>query len=69
MDDSKKNKTKTTEIDFFEQKGSKWQELANFLSRKNRSICIIEDIKKDPSLKKIHLQRDKIYSKLFKKQK
>jgi len=47
------------------KKGSKWQELANFISRKNRDISIIKDIQKDPMLKKIHFQRDKIYSKSF----
>jgi hypothetical protein len=49
----------------FFKKGSKWQELANFISRKNRSISIIKDIQKDPVLKKIHLQRDKIFSEIF----
>ncbi len=48
------------------KKGSKWQELANFISRKNRDISIIKDIEKDPALKKIHTQRDKIFSKIFK---
>jgi hypothetical protein len=41
--------------------GSKWQELANFISRKNRQISIIKDFEKDPTLKKIHTQRDKIF--------
>jgi len=51
------------------KKGSKWQELANFISRKNRTISIIKDTRKDPALKKIHIQRDKIHSKLFKQNK
>lgn len=46
--------------------GSKWQELANFISRKNREISIIKDFEKDPALKKIHNQRDKIFLNLFK---
>ena len=48
------------------KKGSKWQELANFISRKNRAISLIKDIEKDPALKKIHTQRDKILSNIFK---
>jgi len=69
MDPNKKNKSKKTEFESFIHKSSKWQELANFISRKNRDICILKDVKKDPNLKKIHEQRDKIHSKLFKKQK
>lgn len=61
----KKNKTIPTPF----QIGSKWQELANLIARKNRQISIIEDFEKDPSLKKIHTQRDKIYSKTFIKKK
>lgn len=50
-------------------KGSKWLELANFISRKNRDISIIKDVEKDPALKKIHNQRDKIFSSLLKNKK
>jgi hypothetical protein len=58
-----------SKISFPLKKGSKWQELANFISRKNRDISIIKDIEKDPALKKIHIQRDKIYSSSFSKKK
>lgn len=51
------------------RKGSKWTELANFISRKNREISIIKDVENDPVLKKIHEQRDKIFSTLFKEKK
>ena len=69
MSANKKKKQLLPKVPVPFQKGSKWQELANFISRKNRDICILKDVKKDPNLKKIHEQRDKIYSKLFKKQK
>lgn len=60
------NKKFKPPVDFLFTKGSKWQELANFISRKNRNISIIKDLNKDPVLKKIHAQRDKIYSNIFK---
>lgn len=60
-------KTKTILTHF--QNGSKWLELANLIARKNRDISIIKDFEKDPSLKKIHAQRDKICSKNFHKKK
>lgn len=63
----REKKSKTADISF--QKGSKWLELANLVARKNRDISIIKDFEKDPSLKKIHTQRDKIYSKKFFKNK
>jgi len=50
----------TPEIFIPFKKGSKWKELANLISRKNRQILVIKDIKKDPALRKIHEQRDKI---------
>jgi len=53
----------------FVKKGSKWLELANLLSRKSREYHIIEDVKKDPALKKIHIQMDKIFSKISFKRK
>ncbi len=64
-----KKKKKLPKVSIFFEKGSKWQELANFISRKNREISIIKDFKKDPYLKKIHLQRDKIFAKEFSKKK
>lgn len=63
----KEKKNKTIPIPF--QSGSKWLELANIIARKNRNISIIKDFEKDPSLKKIHAQKDKICSKKFYKKK
>jgi len=57
----RKNNTKTPTSD---PKGSKWQELANLLSRKSRSFSLLKD-SQDPFLKKVHEQRDKIFSKLI----
>ncbi|MBN2479377.1 MAG: hypothetical protein JXA94_04035 [Parachlamydiales bacterium] len=64
----KKKNIPKIEPPFF-KKGSKWQELANLIARKNRQISIIEDFKKDPNLKKIHIQKDKIFSKIFSQKK
>jgi len=44
-----------------QEDSSKWLELANLISRENRKISIIEEIK-DPVLKKIHDQRVKFFS-------
>ncbi len=57
----KKKKIPKIQAPFY-KKGSKWQGLANLISRKNREISIITD-EKDPRLKKIHLQKTKIFSK------
>lgn len=65
MNANKKNKKTKPPAVSFSNKGTKWQELANFISRKNRDISIVKDFEKDPNLKKIHSQRDKIFSKEF----
>ncbi|NGX52509.1 MAG: hypothetical protein KR126chlam5_00809 [Candidatus Anoxychlamydiales bacterium] len=69
MSANKKKKKTLSKVPVTFQKGSKWQELANFISRKNREISIIKDFEKDPSLKKIHSQRDKIFAKEFSQKK
>ena len=69
MSEDKKNIKRLPKVPIPFQKGSKWQELANFISIKNREISIIKDFKKDPNLKKIHTQRDKIFAKDFSKKK
>ncbi|NGX33781.1 MAG: hypothetical protein K1060chlam1_00122 [Candidatus Anoxychlamydiales bacterium] len=69
MGSNKKNKKTLPKAFASFQKGSKWQELANFISRKNRDISIIKDFEKDPNLKKIHTQRDKIFAKKFTRKK
>ncbi|NGX32869.1 MAG: hypothetical protein K1060chlam4_00925 [Candidatus Anoxychlamydiales bacterium] len=65
MSANKKKKKTMPKVPVPFRKGTKWQELANFISRKNREISIIKDFKKDPTLKKIHSQRDKIFAKEF----
>ncbi|NGX44692.1 MAG: hypothetical protein K1060chlam3_00864 [Candidatus Anoxychlamydiales bacterium] len=69
MSANKKKKKTLSKVPVPFQKGSKWQELANFISRKNREISIIKDFEKDPYLKKIHSQRDKIFAKEFSQKK
>jgi hypothetical protein len=54
---------KDRQIHATNKKGSKWQELANFISRKYRTISI-QELKKDPTLRKIHEQIEKIFSHL-----
>ena len=69
MGSNKKNKKTIPKAFASFQKDSKWQELENFISRKNRDISIIKDFEKDPNLKKIHTQRDKIFAKKFTRKK
>ncbi len=50
-------------------KSDKWQELANLVSSTyRRKFSLIEEVK-DPALKKIHEQREKIFSKIPKTKK
>ena len=58
MELEKKPETKLDDDD----SSSKWQELANLVSRENRDITIKKDLEKDPQLKKIHDQRNRIFS-------
>jgi len=60
MDTNKINPKPTPDDD----EGSKWQELANIVARKNREISIIKDVENDPVLKKIHSQKNKTFSDL-----
>ncbi|MFA6119422.1 MAG: hypothetical protein WC688_05860 [Parachlamydiales bacterium] len=49
------------------QQGSKWQELANLVSRKARKISILKDEQTDPALKKTHEKINDLFIKKNKK--